>query len=173
MVVLALCLLLLVDVSTGTDPGVDCNLEPKACYESCRKNGHWIVTCTSCYVFCPDIDGGYVGGPGMAYREEEEEERPAKVETTSNMGLPSRRMVVLALCLLLLVDVSTGTDQGVDCDLAPDACYDDCRKNGHWVITCSACYIACPDIDGGSFGGIGSVNKMADSPSAVTTVEQP
>ncbi|KAJ8503778.1 hypothetical protein OPV22_004664 [Ensete ventricosum] len=68
MVVLALCLLLLVDVSTGTDPGVDCNLEPKACYESCRKNGHWIVTCTSCYVFCPDIDGGYVGGPGMAYR---------------------------------------------------------------------------------------------------------
>ncbi|KAJ8503777.1 hypothetical protein OPV22_004663 [Ensete ventricosum] len=89
------------------------------------------------------------------------------------MGLPSRRMVVLVLCLLLLVDVSTGTDQGVDCDLAPDACYDDCRKHGHWVITCSACYIACPDIDGGSFGGIGSVNKMADSPSAVTTVEQP
>ncbi|THU67959.1 hypothetical protein C4D60_Mb05t30210 [Musa balbisiana] len=89
------------------------------------------------------------------------------------MALPSRRMVVLALCLLLLVDVSTGTDEAVDCDLLPDACYDACRKNGHWAITCVGCYIACPEIDGGNLGGIGQVNKMADSPSAGTTVEQP
>ncbi|CAL9179836.1 unnamed protein product [Musa hybrid cultivar] len=89
------------------------------------------------------------------------------------MAFPSRRMVVLALCLLLLVDVSTGTDQAVDCNLLPDACYDACRKNGHWIITCAGCYIGCPEVDGGDFGGIGSVNKMADSPPAGTTVEQP
>ncbi|CAL9163669.1 unnamed protein product [Musa hybrid cultivar] len=94
------------------------------------------------------------------------------------MALPSRRMVVLALCLLLLVDVSTGTDSGVDCDLEPKACYEDCRKNGHWIITCTSCYVFCPDIGGGYIGGPGMAsgllaNKMVDSSSAGTTVEQP
>ncbi|CAL9179834.1 unnamed protein product [Musa hybrid cultivar] len=94
------------------------------------------------------------------------------------MALPSRRMVVLALCLLLLVDVSTGTDSGVDCDLEPKACYEACRENGHWIITCTSCYVFCPDIGGGYIGGPGmanglSANKMVDSSSAGTTVEQP
>ncbi|URE06742.1 hypothetical protein MUK42_03218 [Musa troglodytarum] len=89
------------------------------------------------------------------------------------MALLSRRMVVLALCLLLLVDVSTGADEAVDCDLQPDACYDACRKHGHWIVTCAGCYIGCSDIDGGDIGDIGSVNKMAESPPAGTAVEHP
>ena len=64
MVVVALCLLVLVDVSVAASSAINCNLGTDGCYEACRAKGHWEVTCFACNYFCPAVSTGFIGGGG-------------------------------------------------------------------------------------------------------------
>ncbi|RRT70241.1 hypothetical protein B296_00027000 [Ensete ventricosum] len=64
VVVVALCLLVLVDVSVAAESAINCNLGTDGCYEACRAKGHWEVTCFACNYFCPAVSTGFIGGGG-------------------------------------------------------------------------------------------------------------
>ncbi|KAJ8503776.1 hypothetical protein OPV22_004662 [Ensete ventricosum] len=64
VVVVALCLLVLGDVSVAAESAINCNLGTDGCYEACRAKGHWEVTCFACNYFCHAVSTGFIGGGG-------------------------------------------------------------------------------------------------------------